>query len=179
MAQYVITQTSCILLNGHASDENVSTQRWNVERTADGHIVIDVTEHPQPLDGLEPRLARIIGLIGKVAGRIEFGFDAGDRLAVYNTEELKERCRKMKADVVAISGMDPDVAELLRGVEESFDHYETVLLSSPLYYTLWSWLGGGPTFVMPHDSTLAPGHHVEVTVRETGGSSCPTGNRLT
>ncbi|ATV54887.1 hypothetical protein CTM53_04510 [Prevotella intermedia] len=164
MRIYNITQTSHISINGVEGMNNETSQQWKVSTTEDGNVVIDVLALPEQKQQANAEIYQLLNIINKSVSRIEFGFDTNDMLKLHNSNEIASRYKSYRNEIISIFGNDLSIMQLLDVVGNATSDFSREMRSSLLYYTLWSWFGGGKSFHINPLSILHANHHVNVGI---------------
>ena len=164
MRIYNITEINQLSLNGHVGMSNETSQQWKVSTRENGHIVVDVLERPKPQQHAEAELYGLLDEVNKVIDRVEFGFDMSDKLTVYNSHEIAERYLVCRENLKERYGSDQSIMQLLEIVGQSVNDFGQEMRSSLVYYTLWSWFGGGKSFHLIPLSILHANHYLDAMI---------------
>lgn len=164
MRIYNITEINQLSLNGHVGMSNETSQQWKVSTRENGHIVVDVLERPKPQQHASAELHGLLDEVNKVIDRVEFGFDRSDKLTVYNSHEIAERYLVCREKLKERYGSDQSIMQLLEIVGQSVNDFGQEMRSSLVYYTLWSWFGGGKSFHLIPLSILHANHYLDAMI---------------
>lgn len=143
---------------------NETSQQWKVSTTEDGNVVIDVLALPEQKQQANAEIYQLLNIINKSVSRIEFGFDTNDMLKLHNSNEIACRYKSYRNEIISIFGNDLSIMQLLDVVGNATSDFSREMRSSLLYYTLWSWFGGGKSFHINPLSILHANHHVNVGI---------------
>ena len=171
--KYHISQTTKLLMNGNVVVENAVSQRWAVSYTPERHILIEVLEFPKQKE--DASIFQLLSIINKPAGKVTFDFDSDDNLVVCNQAEMERVWEKCKKEVKDTFGTDDSIENLLALSDEGYASFGNEMKSSLLYYTLWSWFGGGKSFNINPPSSLFMGREMGAKVRRIGKDTLPNG----
>lgn len=164
MRIYNITQISHININGIDGMHNETSQQWKVSKAENGNVVIDVLTQPEQKQQANAEIYQLLSIINKSVSRIEFGFDTNDMLKLYNSNEIDSRYKSYRNEIISTFGSDQSIIQLLDVVGNATSDFSREMRSSLLYYTLWSWFGGGKSFRINPLSILHANHYVNVAI---------------
>lgn len=171
--KYHISQATRLLMNGKVVVENSVSQRWAVSYTPEDHILIEVLEFPKQKE--EAEIFQLLSIINKPAGKLIFDFDKDDHLIICNKEEIEKKWKKCKEEVENIFGSDDSIKNILTLSGNGYAYFENEMRDSLLYYTLWSWFGGGKSFDINPPSSLFSGRKVDAKVARISKETLPSG----
>ena len=171
--KYHITQTTKLLMNGSIIVENSVTQKWAVSFPIERHILIEVLDAPKQEENAE--IFKLLTIINKPAYKVMFDFDNDDKIIICNKEEIEKEWEKSKDEVEKTFGSDDSIKNFLALSKEGYASFENEMKDSLLYYTLWSWFGGGKSFTISPASSLFSNHKVSAKVKRTRKETLPNG----
>lgn len=160
--EYHISQTTKLLMNGNVVVENTVSQRWAVSYTPESHILIEVLEFPKQEE--DASIFQLLSIINMPACKVMFDFDNDDNLVVCNKAEIKREWEKCKKEVRDTFGTDDSIENFLTLTGDGYAYFDNEMKSSLLYYTLWTWFGGGKSFNIIPPSSFFMGRKVDVEV---------------
>ena len=170
---YHITQTTKLLMNGSIIVENSVTQKWAVSFPIERHILIEVLDAPKQEENAE--IFKLLTIINKPAYKVLFDFDNDDKIIICNKKEIGEAWEKSKDEVEKTFGSDDSIKNFLALSKEGYDSFENEMKDSLLYYTLWSWFGGGKSFTISPASSLFSTHKVSTKIKRIGKETLANG----
>lgn len=170
---YHITQTTKLLMNGSIIVENSITQKWAVSYPIERHILIEVLDAPKQEENAE--IFKLLTIINKPAYKVLFDFDNDDKIIICNKKEIGEAWEKSKDEVEKTFGSDDSIKNFLALSKEGYDSFENEMKDSLLYYTLWSWFGGGKSFTISPASSLFSTHKVSTKIKRIGKETLANG----
>lgn len=180
MRIYTITEVGQLYLNGHVGMRSETSQQWKVSVNEVGHIVVDVLERPKSQEYSDSELFELLDEANKALGRVEFGFDMSDKLTVHNGDEIRERYQSFREQFSACYDKDPSIIDFLDIIGDSMRDFSREMQGSLVYYTLWSWFGGGKSFRLSPLSILHPNHYLDAMIVRKKREKLEDGtNRLT
>lgn len=175
MGVYNITQISHVNMNGIDGMHNEASQQWKVSKAENGNVVIDILPQPEVQRQADAEIYQLLNIINTSVNRVEFGFDMEDKLKVHNDNEIASRYKSCRNEVISTFGVDQSIMQLLNVVGDAVSDFGREMRSSLLYYTLWSWFGGGKSFHITPLSILHANHHVDVAIVRVKKETMPDG----
>lgn len=160
-------------MNGSIIVENSVTQKWAVSFPIERHILIEVLDAPKQEENAE--IFKLLTIINKPAYKVMFDFDSDDEIIICNKEEIEKEWEKSKDEVEKTFGSDDSIKNFLALSKEGYASFENEMKDSLLYYTLWSWFGGGKSFTISPASSLFSNHKVSAKVKRTHKETLPNG----
>ena len=118
---------------------------------------------------------KLLTIINKPAYKVMFDFDNDDKIIICNKEEIEEEWEKSKDEVEKTFGSDDSIKNFLALSKEGYASFENEMKDSLLYYTLWSWFGGGKSFTISPASSLFSNHKVSAKVKRIYKETLPNG----
>lgn len=160
--KYHISLTTQLFMNDNVVVENSVSQRWAVSYTPEDHIFIDVLEFPKQEEDAE--IFQLLSIVNKPARKVIFDFGNDDNLIICNKEEIEKNWEKCKEEIENTFGSDDSIKSFLTLSGYGYTHFENEMRNSLLYYTLWSWFGGGKSFSITPPSSLFNSKKVDAKV---------------